>query len=112
MTIGQRVSIFLLAPPAIANSPPRSTFDGDKYLHDDFAFGTRDELIPRVERTTEAAEIHKVGLNKPFARIRFDLSMTKEVAGARATIVLPTPRTRLRASVFICKADFQRYAEE
>ena len=29
MAIGQRMSIYLLAPPAIANSRPRSTFDGD-----------------------------------------------------------------------------------
>lgn len=61
--------------------------DGDKYLHDDFAFGTRDELIPRVERVADAEEIHKFGLNNPFARIRFDFSMAKEVAGAPATIV-------------------------
>jgi catechol 1,2-dioxygenase len=61
--------------------------DGDKYLHDDFAFGTRDELIPRIERITDAAEIHKVGLNKPFARIQFDFSVTKAVDGAPATIV-------------------------
>ncbi len=61
--------------------------DGDKYLHDDFAFGTRDELIPRIERITDAAEIHKVGLNKPFARIQFDFSVTMAVDGAPATIV-------------------------
>jgi hypothetical protein len=46
----------------------------------DFAFGTCDELIPRVERVTDAAQIHKGGVNKPFARIQFDFSMIKEVA--------------------------------
>jgi catechol 1,2-dioxygenase len=61
--------------------------DGDKYLHDDFAFGTRDDLIPPVERVTNAAEIHKAGLNKTFARIKFDFAMTREKAGAPSTIV-------------------------
>lgn len=61
--------------------------DGDKYLHDDFAFGTRDDLIPQVQRVTEPAEIHKAGLNKPFARIRFDFVIIKEAANAPSTIV-------------------------
>ncbi len=61
--------------------------DGDKYLHDDFAFGTRDDLIPPVERVTNAAEIHKAGLNKTFARIKFDFAMTREKAGAPGTVV-------------------------
>jgi catechol 1,2-dioxygenase len=60
---------------------------GDKYLHDDFAFATRDDLIPQVHRVTEAAEIRKAGLNKPFARIRFDFVLVKEAAGAPSTIV-------------------------
>ena len=62
--------------------------DGDKYLHDDFAFGTRDDLIPPVERVTNATEIHKAGLNKPFAKIKFDFAMTREVAGAPKTTVV------------------------
>ncbi len=61
--------------------------DGDKYLHDDFAFGTRDDLIPPVERVTNASEIHKAGLNKSFARITFDFNMTREKAGAPGTVV-------------------------
>jgi L-alanine-DL-glutamate epimerase-like enolase superfamily enzyme len=61
--------------------------DGDKYLHDDFAFGTRDDLIPPVERVTDASEIHKAGLNKPFVRIGFDFRITREVAGAPGTVV-------------------------
>jgi len=38
-------------------------------------------------RVKDAAEIHKAGLNKPFARIRFDFAITKEMAGAPTTIV-------------------------
>jgi catechol 1,2-dioxygenase len=61
--------------------------DGDKYLHDDFAFGTRDDLIPPVERVREASEIREAGLNAPFARIKFDFTVINEVAGAPTTVV-------------------------
>jgi catechol 1,2-dioxygenase len=78
---------FFISAPGYRKLTTQINIDGDKYLHDDFAFGTRDELIPRVERISDAAEIHRVGLNKPFARIRFDFTVTKEAAGAPATIV-------------------------
>ncbi len=62
--------------------------DGDAYLHDDFAFGTRDDLIPPIERVTDSGAIHKAGLNAPFARIPFDFTLVKETAGApKSTVV-------------------------
>jgi catechol 1,2-dioxygenase len=76
---------FFVSAPGYRKLTTQINIDGDKYLHDDFAFGTRDALIPRVEHITEAAEIYKLGLNKPFSRIQFDFSPTKEVAGAPVT---------------------------
>ena len=35
-------------------------------LHDDFAFGKRDDLIPSVERVCNTGEIHTAALNSPF----------------------------------------------
>ena len=61
--------------------------DGDEYLHDDFAFGTRNELIPQVERVVDAREIYEAGLNKPFARINFDFTLAEEFAAAPTTVV-------------------------
>ena len=61
--------------------------EGDKYLHDDFAFGTRDELIPPVVRVTDPAAIKAAGLAKPFATIKFDITVVREKAGAPATVV-------------------------
>ena len=72
---------FFVAAPGYRKLTTQINIDGDKYLHDDFAFGTRDELIPRAERVTDAREIHQAGLNKPFARIHFDFTVIKEVAG-------------------------------
>lgn len=61
--------------------------DGDQYLHDDFAFGTRDDLIPPVERIGDADQIHEAGLIAPFARIKFDFALIRDAAGAPSTIV-------------------------
>lgn len=50
----------------------------DPYLHDDFAFATRDGLIPEVVRHTDAAAIKARGLDAPFATIRFDFTLHEE----------------------------------
>ena len=78
---------FFVTAPGYRQLTTQINIDGDKYLHDDFAFGTRDDLIPPVVRITDAAEIHKAGLNKPFARIKFDFSVIKDAAGAPTTVV-------------------------
>jgi catechol 1,2-dioxygenase len=78
---------FFVTAPGYRQLTTQINIDGDKYLHDDFAFGTRDDLIPAVTRITDAAAIHKAGLNKPFARITFDFAVIKDVAGAPSTIV-------------------------
>ena len=78
---------FFVTAPGCRKLTTQINIDGDKYLHDDFAFGTRDGLIPAVQRISDAREIHKAGLNKPFARIHFDFAVTQEAAGAPTTIV-------------------------
>lgn len=78
---------FFVTAPGCRQLTTQINIDGDKYLHDDFAFGTRNDLIPPVERVSNAEEIHKAGLNKPFARIRFDFKLTRETASAPTTIV-------------------------
>ena len=78
---------FFVTAPGYRQLTTQINIDGDKYLHDDFAFGTRDGLIPQVTRIADAAEIHQAGLNRPFARIRFDFTVSKAVADAPTTIV-------------------------
>jgi catechol 1,2-dioxygenase len=78
---------FFVTAPGHRKLTTQINIDGDKYLHDDFAFGTRDELIPNIERVADPHEIRDTGLSKPFARIRFDFTLTKEVAAAPATAV-------------------------
>src|SRR5712691_8048614 len=78
---------FFVTAPGQRQLTTQINIDGDKYLRDDFAFGTRDDLIPPVERITDAEAIHKAGLNKPYAYIKFDFAVSKEVPGAPSTIV-------------------------
>jgi catechol 1,2-dioxygenase len=61
--------------------------DGDEYLHDDFAFATRDELIPPVEKVTDAERIRANGLNDPCTAIVFDFVLHAEKADAPKTVV-------------------------
>ena len=50
--------------------------DGDPYLHDDFAYATRDGLIPAVTREEEPEQIRNAGLNAPYSKIAFDFVLT------------------------------------
>jgi hypothetical protein len=61
--------------------------DGDEYLHDDFAFATRDGLIPAVRRSTDEAVINAHGLNAPFAEITFDFVLHAEQDAAPTSVV-------------------------
>jgi len=49
---------------------------GDKYLYDDFAFATREGLIPEILRHKDPKSIKEKGLDAPFAEIEFDFNLT------------------------------------
>lgn len=67
--------------------------DGDKYLWDDFAFASREGLVPAVRHITDAAAISAKGLDKPYAEIDFDFNLYAERVAAPAAEV-----TRIRAA--------------
>ncbi|MDE8652771.1 catechol 1,2-dioxygenase [Novosphingobium album (ex Liu et al. 2023)] len=46
--------------------------EGDPYLHDDFAYATRDDLIPPVNHAGNGDLGAKYGVSDPFAEIEFD----------------------------------------
>ena len=48
---------------------------GDKYVHDDFAYATRDELIIEGRRIDDPAEAKKRGLEGPFTEVVFDVEL-------------------------------------
>ncbi|QTL04809.1 catechol 1,2-dioxygenase [Aquabacter sp. L1I39] len=55
--------------------------EGDPLINDDFAYATRDGLVPAVIERTDEDSIHANGLNGPFAEIRFDIHLTALVDG-------------------------------
>jgi catechol 1,2-dioxygenase len=55
--------------------------EGDPLLWEDFAFATRDGLVPAVKRIDDAAEQKKLGVDQSFASIDFDFVLHEEQAG-------------------------------
>ncbi|HEU0222425.1 MAG TPA: catechol 1,2-dioxygenase, partial [Paracoccaceae bacterium] len=78
---------FFVSAPGYRKLTTQINIDGDEYLHDDFAFATRDELIPPVEKVTDAERIRANGLNDPYTAIGFDFVLHHEAAEAPKTIV-------------------------
>jgi catechol 1,2-dioxygenase len=78
---------FFVTAPGYRKLTTQINIDGDEYLHDDFAFATRDGLIPEVRRSADPAEVRARGLNAPFAEITFDFVLHRERAHAPNTVV-------------------------
>ena len=68
--------------------------DGDPLLFDDFAYATREGLVPPLVERTDAASIQANGLNGPFAEIVFDIRLS---AWFRAPTTRLVDRPRLAA---------------
>jgi len=67
---------FFVSAHAYRHLTTQINIDGDPYLHDDFAYATRDDLIPPVIRHADATQIHAAGLNAPYSEIVFDFVLT------------------------------------
>ena len=61
---------------------------GDKFLHDDFDFATRDGLIPEVHRHDDPAEMKARGLGEPLVTIRFDFALNRDAANLPEAVVV------------------------
>jgi catechol 1,2-dioxygenase len=66
---------FFVSAPGFRHLTTQVNIDGDPYLHDDFAYATRDGLIPPVVRRTDASTIQKEGLEAPFTDIEFNFEL-------------------------------------
>ena len=84
---------FFVSAPGYRQLTTQINIAGDEYLHDDFAFATRDELIPAISRRADAAGSNipaslKEGLNAPYSEITFDFALNREVASLPDTVVI------------------------
>jgi catechol 1,2-dioxygenase len=68
--------------------------DGDAYLWDDFAFASREGLVPAVVHVTDLQELAKRDLKQPFASIDFDFRLVADGANVPSAEV---NRTRAAA---------------
>ena len=68
--------------------------DGDPLVFDDFAYATREGLVPPLVERSDAASIQANGLNGPFTEIVFDIKLSALVDGIDNQIV---DRQRLEA---------------
>ncbi|HEY9279354.1 MAG TPA: catechol 1,2-dioxygenase [Eoetvoesiella sp.] len=67
--------------------------DGDPYLWDDFAFATREGLVPAISKVNDPAQIAKYKLKGEFSHIVFNFTLHAEKANVPGTEV-----TRARAA--------------
>ncbi|HEX9152848.1 MAG TPA: catechol 1,2-dioxygenase [Flavobacterium sp.] len=72
---------FFVSAPGCRKLTTQINFEGDPYLWDDFAFATREGLVPELTVITDAEKIKEKGLDKPFSSIDFDFTLHKEIEG-------------------------------
>jgi catechol 1,2-dioxygenase len=85
---------FFVSAPGHRKLTTQINIDGDEYLWDDFAFASREGLVPALVRVDDPAAIAAKDLQKPFATIDFDFHLNADTAAAPATEV---ERTRAAA---------------
>lgn len=79
---------FFVSAPGYRKLTTQINIAGDAYLHDDFAFATRDELIPGVVRNADPDAMRENGLNSPFTEIRFDFAIHRETDAVPDTVIV------------------------
>ena len=79
---------FFVSAPGYRKLTTQINIAGDEYLYDDFAFATRDELIPGVKRNEDPAAARERGLDGPFTEIAFDFALNPETDKVAGTVVL------------------------
>lgn len=82
---------FFVSAPGYRHLTTQINIAGDPYVYDDFAYATRDELIPSVARRDQPEAIHAEGLNAPFSEIDFDFVIAK-ARDPQETVLSQRPR--------------------
>ncbi|WP_290872861.1 dioxygenase [Aquabacterium sp.] len=66
---------FLVAAPGLRALTTQVNISGDPFIHDDFAFATRDDLIVEVQKGVSPAGYESLGLTQPFGLVRFNFTL-------------------------------------
>jgi catechol 1,2-dioxygenase len=78
---------FFVSAPGFRKLTTQINIDGDPYLWDDFAFATRDNLVPAITRIADPDLIRDRGVDEQFASIDFDFTIYAEHDGLPAAEV-------------------------
>jgi catechol 1,2-dioxygenase len=78
---------FFVSAPGHRKLTTQINIDGDEYLWDDFAFASREGLVPGVTRVSSPDQLKQRELDKPFASIDFDFRLNAAHAVAPAVEV-------------------------
>jgi catechol 1,2-dioxygenase len=78
---------FFVSAPSHRKLTTQINIDGDELLWDDFAFASREGLVPPITRIDDPARLDARRLNKPFASIDFDFHLYRETQAAPGTDV-------------------------
>jgi catechol 1,2-dioxygenase len=73
---------FFVSAPGHRKLTTQINIDGDEYLWDDFAFASREGLVPAVSRVSSPDQLKQRELDKPFASIDFDFRLNADRADA------------------------------
>lgn len=66
---------FMVSAPGQETLTTQVNMPNDKFLNDDFAFATREDLIVTLKPVDDPAEIARFGLSAPFAHVNFDFTL-------------------------------------
>jgi catechol 1,2-dioxygenase len=69
---------FFVSSPGHRKLTTQINIDGDQYLWDDFAFATREGLVPAIARIGDPARLDEKQLDRPYASIDFDFHLRRE----------------------------------
>ncbi|KAA9325655.1 catechol 1,2-dioxygenase [Adhaeribacter soli] len=69
---------FFISAPGYRKLTTQINIEGDPYLWDDFAFATRQGLVPHINRINDPEKIKEKGLDHSFASIDFDFTLHHE----------------------------------
>lgn len=69
---------FFVSADGMRKLTTQINIDGDEYLWDDFAFASREGLVPELTMVDDAYTLAEKGLDKPYASIDFDFHLIKD----------------------------------
>jgi catechol 1,2-dioxygenase len=69
---------FFVSAPGHRKLTTQTNIENDPHLWDDFAFGTREGLVPKVYTNNDRDAMRALSVDKQFYEIKFDLTLHAE----------------------------------